>query len=194
MEAVEGRSGVKTYIGSGDRGRTSLLSGERVAKTDLRVEACGEVDELNSVLGALVAALPEHQGGVQEEIQRIQADLFHVGAWLATIPGSPTLGMLQEIGPEHTKALEAAIDRLETTLPPLRSFILPGGHPTAAWAHIARAVCRRAERQVLHLAMGEPSERLAGVITFLNRLSDYLFVLGRYCNRLYGVPDTVWQK
>ena len=185
---------MKTYIGSGDRGRTSLLSGERVSKTHLRVEVCGDVDELNSVLGAMVAALPEHQGELKEEILRIQADLFHVGAWLATTPGSPTLGMLQEIGPEHTKALEADIDRLEVILPPLRSFILPGGHPTAAWAHIARAVCRRAERQALHLATGEPAERLSGVIAYLNRLSDYLFVLARYCNSLHGVPDRMWQK
>jgi len=185
---------VKTYVGSGDRGKTSLLSGERVAKSHCRVEGCGEVDELNSLLGALVAALPEHQGEIKEELQRIQSCLFHVGAWLATTPGSPTLGMLQEIGPGHTQALEADIDRLEKTLSPLTSFILPGGHPTAAWAHIARAVCRRAERQVLHLASGDPAERLGGVIAYLNRLSDYLFVLARYCNSIHGVPDRVWQK
>jgi cob(I)alamin adenosyltransferase len=185
---------VKIYTGSGDRGRTSLLSGERVYKNDRRVEVCGEVDELNSVLGALVAALPAHQGDLKEEIQGIQADLFHVGAWLATSPASPTLGMLKEIGPGHTKALEAAIDRLEGTLPSLRSFILPGGHHSAAWAHIARAVCRRAERRVLQLAMGKPAERLEDVIAYLNRLSDYLFVLARYCNSSQGVPDKVWQQ
>jgi cob(I)alamin adenosyltransferase len=121
---------VKTYVGSGDRGKTSLLSGERVEKSHARIEAVGEVDELNSVLGALIATLPEKQGELSRELQGIQADLFHVGAWLATSPGSPTLEMLQEIGPNHTKALEAAVDRLEAALPPLRSFIFPGGHPT----------------------------------------------------------------
>jgi cob(I)alamin adenosyltransferase len=185
---------VKTYVGSGDRGRTSLLSGERVEKSHGRVEAVGEVDELNSLLGALIAALPKTHGELREELQGIQADLFHVGAWLATSPGSPSLEMLQEIGPGHTKALEAAIDRIETALPPLRSFILPGGHPTAAWAHIARAVCRRAERQVLRLTAGEPAARLSSVIAYLNRLSDYLFVLARLCNTLHGIPDHVWQK
>ena len=185
---------MKTYVGSGDRGRTSLLSGERVEKSHARIEAVGEVDELNSVLGALIATLPEKQGELSGELQGIQADLVHVGAWLATSPGSPTLEMLQEIGPNHTKALEAAIDRLEAALPPLRSFIFPGGHPTAAWAHIARAVCRRAERHVLRLTAGELAERLGAVITYLNRLSDYLFVLARFCNSLHGIPDKVWQK
>jgi cob(I)alamin adenosyltransferase len=185
---------VKTYVGSGDRGRTSLLSGERVEKSHERIEAVGGVDELNSLLGALIAALPEKQGGLRDELQGVQADLFHVGAWLATSPGSPTLEMLREIGPGPTEAIEAAIDRLEATLPPLRSFILPGGHPTAAWAHIARAVCRRAERQVLRLAAGEPAERLRSVIAYLNRLSDYLFVVARFCNTLHGIPDKVWQK
>ncbi len=185
---------MKTYVGSGDRGRTSLLSGERVEKSHGRIEAVGDVDELNSLLGALIAALPEKQGRLSEELQGIQADLFHVGAWLATTPGSPTLEMLQEIGPGRIKALEGAIDRIETALPPLRSFIFPGGHPTAAWAHIARAVCRRAERHVLPLTAGEPAERLGSVIAYLNRLSDYLFVLARFCNTLHGIPDKVWQK
>jgi cob(I)alamin adenosyltransferase len=185
---------VKTYVGSGDRGRTSLLSGERVEKSHGRIEAVGDVDELNSLLGALVAALPEKQEKLRDELEGVQADLFHVGAWLATSPGSPTLEMLREIGPGHTKAIEAAIDRIEATLPPLRSFILPGGHPTAAWAHIARAVCRRAERQVSRLAAGEPAERLRSVIAYLNRLSDYLFVVARFCNALHGIPDKMWQK
>ena len=185
---------MKTYVGSGDRGRTSLLSGERVEKSHGRVEALGDVDELNSLLGALIAALPETQRGLREELQGIQADLFHVGAWLATSPGSPTLEMLQEIGPDRTKALEAAIDRIEAALPPLRSFILPGGHPSAAWAHIARAVCRRAERQVLRVAAPQTAERLSSVMAYLNRLSDYLFVVARFCNTLHGIPEKVWQK
>jgi len=185
---------VKTYVGSGDRGRTSLLSGERVEKSHGRIEAIGDVDELNSLLGALIAALPEKEGELRAALQGIQADLFHVGAWLATSSGSPTLEMLHEIGPDHTKALEAAIDRIEAALPPLRSFILPGGHPSAAWAHIARAVCRRAERQVLRLAAPESTERLNSVIAYLNRLSDYLFVIARFCNSLHGIPDEVWQK
>jgi cob(I)alamin adenosyltransferase len=165
-----------------------------VEKTHGRIEAVGAVDELNSLLGALIAAFPEKRGKLRDELHGIQGDLFHVGAWIATTPGSPTLEMLQEIGPGHTKALEAAIDRIESSLPPLRSFILPGGHPTAALAHIARAVCRRAERQVLLLTADEPFERLGCVIAYLNRLSDYLFVLARFCNTLHGIPDKVWQK
>jgi cob(I)alamin adenosyltransferase len=185
---------VKTYVGSGDGGRTSLLSGERVEKSHSQIEALGDVDELNSLLGALMAALPRDQGKLTEELQGIQADLFKVGAWRAAPPGSPTLEMLQEIGPGHTKALEAAIDRIEAALPPLRSFIFPGGHPSAAWAHIARAVCRRAERHVLRLTAGEPAGGLGSVIAYLNRLSDYLFVLARFCNAMHGIPDKVWQK
>lgn len=189
---------MKIYTGGGDRGKTSLFSGERVSKSDLRVEAYGDVDELNSLLGALVAFLPSVEAALAEEIERIQSDLLHVGAWLAVTPGSSASSELELITGEHSKGLEAAIDRIEEELPALKDFLLPGGHVSAAWAHVARAVCRRAERQVVRLAAGasedETTSHLQGIITYLNRLSDYLFVLARYCNKIQGQPDTIWRK
>jgi cob(I)alamin adenosyltransferase len=187
----------RIYTGTGDRGRTSLFSGERVPKSLERVEAYGDVDELNSILGLLAGELPENISELGEEIQQVQSDLLHVGAWLATTPDSPFSTALIEISDEQINRLEAAIDRMEENLPTLRSFIIPGGHGSAAYAHMARTVCRRAERHVVHLiAEGHEShaESLSGVIIFLNRLSDYLFVLARYCNQMMGVPDTLWKK
>ena len=189
---------MKIYTGGGDRGKTSLFSGERVNKSDLRVEAYGDVDELNSLLGALVAFLPSGEAALAGEIERIQSDLLHVGAWLAVTPESPASRELPAITQEHSKGLEAAIDRLEEELPTLKDFLLPGGHVSAAWAHVARTVCRRAERHVVRLLSGndaeESSVQLQSVVTYLNRLSDYLFVLARYCNKIQGQQDTIWEK
>jgi len=187
---------VKTNVGSGDRGITSLLSGERVPKSHARVDACGEVDELSSVLGACAAALSGAHADLQREIQGVQSDLLHIGAWLATSPGSPTRQMLRTISPDRVREIEGAIERLEAELPPLQSFLLPGGHATAAWAHIARTVCRRAERRVQSLAAdaAESAGRSPeGILPYLNRLSTYLFALARYCNKLHGVSDTTWK-
>jgi cob(I)alamin adenosyltransferase len=181
-------------VGSGDRGMTSLLSGERVRKNHARVEACGEVDELSSVMGALASALPAGQDDRRREIQRIQGELLHVGARLATSPGAPTPGMLREIGPAETRALEHSIEAMEKSLPPLQSFILPGGHPSAAWAHVARTVCRRAERRILATAGEQEVEAgTAGILGYMNRLSTYLFVLARACNTAAGVPEVPWK-
>jgi cob(I)alamin adenosyltransferase len=186
---------MKIYTGSGDRGRTSLFSGERVPKDHRRIEAYGDLDELNSVLGALSAAtagLP----AVQAELGEIQSDLFHLGSWLATTPDAPAAAALTPIDPRRSVRLEAAIDRMESGLPPLRGFILPGGHPSAAWAHVARTVCRRAERRVVGLAAEEgppgADEQVQRAIVYLNRLSDYLFVLARHLNRAQGVDDVRW--
>jgi cob(I)alamin adenosyltransferase len=189
---------MKIYTGSGDRGKTSLFSGERVSKDQRRIEAYGEVDELNAVLGALEASLPSEQSQLRDEIQGIQSDLFHVGAWLATTPDSPSLEVLKKIGASRIQRLEEAIDRMEQRLPALKEFILPGGHIAASWAHVARTVCRRVERRVVALSH-DPAEykspdELIGVITFLNRLSDYLFVLARYCNHLARVSEITWNK
>lgn len=193
-----GRREIKIYTGSGDRGNTSLFSGERLSKDHDRVEAYGDVDELNSVLGALVALLPKEKTELVEEIQRIQSDLLHVGAWLATTPDSPALADLEEITEERVGALEMGIDRMEKDLPGLREFILPGGHISASWAHVARTVCRRAERHVVRLSDRsgecERAGQLRGVLVFLNRLSDYLFVVARHCNQIMGVPDILWKK
>ena len=189
---------MKIYTGTGDRGKTSLLSGERVSKADLRVEAYGDVDELNSILGGLIATLPPTEGELAEEIKQIQSVLLHIGALLAVTSGSPVLEELEEITQEQSTDLEGAIDRIEENLPTLKDFILPGGHMSAAWAHVARAVCRRTERHVVRLSKTlvevSDSEQLRNVIVYLNRLSDYLFVLARLCNKIHGLPDTLWKK
>ena len=195
------RNGVsmKIYTGSGDQGSTSLFSGERVAKSHARIEANGALDELSAFLGVVATALAdEGQADLVEEVQRIQRDLLQVGAWLATTPDSPSVDMLQEINPRHITALELAIDRMDSELPDLSGFILPGGRPAAAWAHVARTVCRRVERHVVGLLEqpdgGRGGAELRKALVYLNRLSDYLFMLARYCNWLAQVPDIPWKK
>lgn len=165
-------------VGTGDKGVTSLLSGERVPKSHIRVEACGELDELASVLGALSASLSGAQEQVRGEISWVQEQLLHVGAWVAGGTRAPSA--------DAVRVLEKAAETLEKDLPPLQGFLLPGGHPSAAWAHVARTVCRRAERR----AAAVPSPE---VLPFLNRLSTYLYALARSCNRLNGVAETQWK-
>jgi cob(I)alamin adenosyltransferase len=177
---------VRANVGSGDGGMTSLLSGERVPKSHARIEACGELDELASVLGALSASLAEDREDLRVELREIQGELLHVGAWLAVTPGSKTLGMLKPPSNAPVDALEQAIERMETDLPPLQGFILPGGHPSAAWAHVARCVCRRAERRVAAVPAPE-------ALPWLNRLSSYLYVLARHCNHVRGVQESLWK-
>jgi cob(I)alamin adenosyltransferase len=169
-----------------------------VSKAHKRLEACGDVDELNAVLGALGASLSEEDPNVAREIQEIQSTLFHVGASLATTPGSPLADSLKPIDDRQLKSLETAIDRMDALLPPLTGFILPAGHAAATWAHMARTVCRRAERHAVSLdaalkdqEMPETHER---ILVYLNRLSDYLFVLARHCNRIMGVQEILWKK
>lgn len=192
---------MKIYTRGGDQGKTGLFSGERVSKNHGRVEAYGEMDELSSVLGALAAALPENQKNLIEEIRQIQSDLLHAGTLLSTSPDTPSFRSLKPFDPEHTKWLENAIDRMDAALPPLKSFILPGGEMSAAWAHIARTVCRRAERRIIALALsaaGTDTEEIQNclqpVTVYVNRMSDYLFVLARWCNHIAGRPDISWKK
>ena len=198
MVPSAGGQKMKIYTGSGDLGKTSLFSGERVSKSDLRVEAYGDVDELNSFLGALVAALPPTEAELAEEIKQIQSVLLQIGARLAVTPAAPVSKELEEITQEHSRGLEGAIDRIEENLPALQDFLLPGGHISAAWAHVARTVCRRVERHVVRLSAPqsrmEDPEQLQNIIVYLNRLSDYLFVVARLCNKIHGLPDTVWKK
>ena len=189
---------MKIYTGSGDRGQTSLFSGERVSKDQKRIEAYGDLDELNAVLGALIASLPQEASEFRGEIHAIQRDLFQAGALLATTPDSPSLEALEVFDSAPVEFLEQSIDRMEQDLPALKEFILPGGHVAASWAHVARTVCRRVERRVVALshdpAEYESPDGLVGIIPFLNRLSDYLFVLARYCNRVTGVAEIEWKK
>jgi len=187
---------MKIYTGTGDKGKTSLFSGERVSKADARIDAYGDLDELNSILGALTAHLPADEERVSE-LRQIQCDLFQAGAWLATRPDSSSIDSLQEISAEQIAFLERAIDRFEKELPVLRTFILPGGHITAAWAHVARTVCRRCERKVVLLLnqtmKAKATETYQRLMVYLNRLSDYLFVFARKCNDIHGVSDKSWR-
>lgn len=189
---------MKLYTGSGDRGKTSLFSGERVAKGHLRIEAYGDVDELNSVLGWLASVIPRKQNEILLEIRRIQSELFHIGAWLATTPDSAATGDLQAIDADFHRPLELAIDRMQAQLRPLDRFILPGGHLSAAVAHVARTVSRRTERHVVALFETFASEKMPDdyrqILIYLNRLSDYLFALARYCNHSNGLDDVPWVK
>ncbi len=180
---------MKIYTRTGDEGDTSLFDGSRVPKDDPRVRAYGEVDELNAALG-LAASLAGHPP-VLELLRVVERDLFRLGGQLA----NPTLQSPKKVAkselPEgRVEALEKAIDALEETLPPLRRFILPGGSRGGAALHLARAVCRRAERAVVSL--GRESEVNPLVIRYLNRLSDYLFVAARAENRLAGEPEIEW--
>ncbi len=177
---------MRANVGSGDGGMTSLLSGERVPKSHARIEACGELDELASVLGALAASLDEDRVVERAEIRQIQGELLHLGAWCAATPGSQTLALLRPPSDAAVKALESGIERMEKDLPSLQGFILPGGHPTAAWAHLARCVCRRAERRVAALPSPE-------ALPWLNRLSSWLYVLARHCNHAQGTPESLWK-
>ena len=189
---------MKVYTGTGDRGKTSLFSGERVTKSDRRIEAYGDVDELNSLLGALVAELRGKVTDLPEQLEKIQADLFQLSAILATTPDSPVLDSLDVVEESRVTDLEQAIDDMDSRLPTLGGFILPGGHPASAWAHICRTVCRRAERNVTRIeadyAGGKAIAHFKMTLVYLNRLSDYLFVLARYCNHLQGVSDTLWKQ
>jgi len=179
----------RIYTKSGDRGDTGLGDGTRVPKDHPRVVAYGSVDELNAVLGLLVSSYP--QASEIELVRSIQNDLFDVGADLC-LPQSADEkpGAHLRIRPEQVERLEQAIDRLNANLTPLTSFILPGGQGAAAWCHLARTICRRAEREVVTLAHSETVN--PQVIVYLNRLSDLLFVLGRVYNN-NGRDDILWQ-
>jgi len=187
---------MKIYTKTGDRGKTSLFSGERVSKAHQRLEAYGEIDELNSVLGALGTALAGDNQALLDEIQRVQSELMRISAWLATTPGTSSSNSLPGLNEALPAWLETSIDRMDKDLPLLKGFILPGGHPSAAWAHVARTVCRRAERHVVALiestGTGGTPEQCTVFVTYLNRLSDYLFVLARHLNRIHGVSDIPW--
>ncbi len=167
-----------------------------MSKSDARVEACGAVDELNSVLGVLMSLLPRGTAIPLEEMDRIQSNLFHVGALLATAFNSPAFASLKGIGEGEIKVLEKAIDRMEGELVPLREFVMPRGHLSAAWAHVARTVCRRAERRMIGLfcesSLDEQNKKLRTALVFVNRLSDYLFAVARYCNKVSGTEEKIW--
>jgi cob(I)alamin adenosyltransferase len=178
---------VKIYTRTGDAGETGLLDGQRVSKAEPRVDAYGEVDELNAWLGAVASAGIDHD--LAEMLADIQRCLFSLGASLAD-PSTRASGHAKVTATAaDVERLEGWIDSLETELAPLTRFILPGGHPTAATVHLARAVCRRAERRVTGLGAGAVD---AMVIVYVNRLSDLLFVLARVVNVRAGVAEQEW--
>ena len=178
---------VKIYTRTGDDGTTGLLGPGRVPKCSPRVEAYGGVDELNAALGAARAL--DREGWLAEELGALQAHLFSVGAELA-VAEPAMLERLERIGEADVEALERWIDRLDAGLPALRNFILPGGSELAAQLHLARAVCRRAERRLVALGQQEAVE--PRLVRFLNRLGDLLFVMARWSNQRAGIQETEW--
>ena len=184
---------MKIYTKGGDTGQTALFGGERVGKDVPRVEAYGTLDELNACLGVARAALGEAASELGPLLERLQSELFDLGAELATPPNrrhDPLTARLQAVEAAQVEALEAIIDGYEALLPPLRAFILPGGTAAAAALHLARTVARRSERRIVSLDGREPVN--PELLRYVNRLSDLLFVLARTANRLAGVDDVPW--
>ncbi len=178
----------KVYTRSGDGGETRLGGGQKVPKDCSRIDALGAVDELNSVLGlALAAGLA---APISEGLRRVQNELFDLGAELSVLEEDRSRIESLRIEGRHVQALEAEMDGNLARLGPLNEFVLPGGSAGAAWLHLARTVCRRAERLVVALSHKEPVS--PSVLAYLNRLSDWLFVLARVENEAQGVPDTFW--
>ncbi len=184
---------MKIYTRTGDRGDTTLFGGERVRKTDPRVEAFGAVDELNATLG-LVRAL-DTDGLIEAgRLDAVQGDLFTIGARLAAADpeSAASKGIIPSLARERIAELEGWIDSLESGLQPLDAFILPGGTRLGAQLHVCRTVCRRAERAIARVA-GEQKALEEGVLPYMNRLSDLLFTLARHCNAAHGRPERSWR-
>lgn len=179
---------MKIYTKTGDTGDTSLFGGQRVPKDALRIEAYGTIDELNSVLGIVRADSGDPE--LDAILQKLQEQLFVLGADLAT-PRSIDRKAVRRIEPRDAQPLEKMIDQVESRLKPLKNFILPGGSPVAARIHFARTVCRRAERSVVRMSRNEDIGE--GAVVYLNRLSDFLFVLARYVNQKADVQETKWK-
>lgn len=180
------------YTRTGDKGMTSLVGGMRVPKNHTRIEAYGTIDELNADIGLLLSLLTDADDA--KTLQFIQHQLFAVGAYLATAPSAsvPTPACYLEIG--HLSRLEEEIDRIDVDLPPLKGFILPGGSYPAAICHVCRTVCRRTERRILTLEATEGCEIDKKIKQFINRLSDYLFVLARKLNYFAQTNEIYWDK
>ena len=177
---------MKIYTKTGDAGTTGLFGGKRLPKNHLRIEAYGTVDELNSYVG-LVRDVATNDD-VRDLLKSVQDRLFTIGSNLASDPDKNVI--TPDLNPADIEALEQAIDQMNTELPDLRNFILPGGHTTVSFCHIARCVCRRAERLTVALHENEPIEAL--ILMYLNRLSDYLFVLARKLGKDLGSEEIAW--
>lgn len=184
----------KIYTRSGDEGETSLYTGQRVSKNDPIIDAIGTVDELNSSVGCAIASLPEEENKIKTQLVIIQHALFDLGAALATPRTRAKSDKIEKtrFDDESITLLEKWMDQFSETLPPLKTFILPGGHPAGAALHLARSICRRAERTCIPLNQEhEVSDR---VLKYLNRLSDYLFMASRFVNHALNQPETSWDQ
>lgn len=184
----------RVYTKGGDKGETSLIGGERVSKADPRLECYGTIDELNAVIGLVIEALAASAGGphLTPILRRVQNELFNLGCELAT-PSAEQRAKLPRIEMRHVEALERDIDAINDELPVLKSFVLPGGGYSSAYCHLARTVCRRVERLVV--GMGE-AEDIGGElpVQYLNRLSDALFVWGRWASLKDGKDEALWDS
>ncbi len=179
---------MKIYTKTGDEGMTSLIGGKRVAKNSARLESYGTIDELNSFLG-MIRSFPMAPE-VEDELVEIQSRLFDVGGNLATDPENAPLKMKLGVKEKDIERLEKAIDRMDGEVPPMTHFVLPGGNEVVSFCHIARTVCRRAERRILDL--GGEAEVDALVLKYVNRLSDYLFILSRKLAHDSGLEERKW--
>lgn len=180
---------MKIYTRTGDQGLTSLIGGTRVPKSSLRIDCYGTVDELNSYVGLLRDQ--DVNAPRRPLLKEIQDRLFTIGASLATDPDRDVRQRIPDLHPEDVQLLEREMDQMSETLPQLREFVLPGGHPAVSFAHVARCVCRRAERLVIELA--EASFVAELVVQYLNRLSDFLFVLSRRMAHDLGAEEVTWK-
>jgi cob(I)alamin adenosyltransferase len=185
--------GMKIYTKTGDDGTTGLIGGSRVRKCDARLDCYGTIDELNAALGLAVVAAESDPATADAvtRLREVQADLFVIGSHLATPDESPHRANLPAIEDAMIGRLEMQIDAAESQLPPLRNFILPGGTEASARLHLARTVCRRAERLLVDFSLDRPIPEV--MLTYLNRLSDWLFVQARLCNHSAGVADIPWK-
>ncbi|MEO6671733.1 MAG: cob(I)yrinic acid a,c-diamide adenosyltransferase [Ferruginibacter sp.] len=180
----------KIYTKTGDLGKTSLIGGTKVLKSHLRIESYGTIDELNSYIGLVNDLITdEHASSVLTEIQD---RLFTIGSSLACDPDKETLMKIPDLKETDVTALEAEIDKMNETLPEMKSFILPGGHPAVSTTHVVRCVCRRAERICVHMQQEDLYVEPI-IVKYLNRLSDYLFVLARYIGHLMNVQEIPWK-
>ncbi len=177
---------MKIYTKTGDKGETSLFGGQRLPKSDIRIEAYGTVDELNSYIGLVRDCISDEN--TRQLLKSVQDNLFTIGSHLATETSSSPY--VPEIKNDHILPLEQAMDEMDAQLPQLKNFILPGGHTTVSFCHIARTVCRRAERRVV--ALNTDADVPQPIIQYLNRLSDYLFVLARKLTKDLDAEEVTW--
>lgn len=182
----------KIYTKTGDKGSTALLGGIRVSKSNARIHAYGTVDELNAHLGYVADVIGEEE--FINRVREIQSALFTMGSHLSLAPQKRGKISLPEFSEKEITKLEESIDKMETYLEPLKNFVLPGGHPTVSAIHIARCVCRRAEREVVYLLENEEDSEENGhlYLQYLNRLSDWLFVLSRFMAKKLNAPEVPW--